>query len=149
MTDEHQAIEAGSEAHDEAWWQELKAANVRMDTYVTSMQQRMAVLEHNVAVLATVQSVPAAGERRIPFWYPDMKGFLAIGIVLIISLTVAALIFGWAPTDDKILTLLTTVVGALLVIFKDVYQYTFGSSAGSAAKDETIKQQAAVAGEKQ
>lgn len=72
-----------------------------------------------------------------PVWLPDTKGFLAIAIIALFAGTLLLLLFGRAPTDDKIMTALTLLLGVLANEIKEVYGYFFGSSASSANKDET------------
>lgn len=73
-----------------------------------------------------------------PFWLPDRQGFLAIAIISLIATIVITLIIHPISMDDKTFGLLSGIVGVLVGCLKDVYAFDFGSSKGSAAKDETI-----------
>lgn len=86
-------------------------------------------------------------EPKKPFWIPDTQGLLAFAIVTIISFVVVMLLV----KEDLILNekthgALLTLLGVLLGCFKDVYSFFFGSSAGSAKKDETILVNAQASG---
>lgn len=73
-----------------------------------------------------------------PFWWPDTQGFLAVAIILLISVIVLILLLHPPQMDDGTRGVLMTVIGVLIASLKDVYAFFFGSSKGSAAKDDTI-----------
>lgn len=77
-----------------------------------------------------------------PFWFPDTKGFLAIAVVVLFGATIFVLMFKSGPADTTIFAVLTTLLGVLAGVIKDVYGYFFGSSASSSSKDETIQKMA-------
>lgn len=77
-------------------------------------------------------------DKPRPFWMPDTKGFLAIIIVAIFAACVFILMFKQGPADTTIFAVLTTLLGVLAGVIKDVYGYHFGSSASSSSKDDTI-----------
>lgn len=77
-------------------------------------------------------------EPRRPIWLPDTQGFLAIAIILIISLIVMLLLVRPPQIDERTSGVLMTIVGVLIACLKDVYSYYFGSSRGSAQKDEVL-----------
>lgn len=80
-----------------------------------------------------------------PYWFPDTKGFLAILVVALFGTTIFVLMFKTGPADTTIFAVLTTLLGVLAGVIKDVYGYHFGSSASSSAKDEAIIGQMAPA----
>lgn len=73
-----------------------------------------------------------------PFWMPDTKGLLAIVVVGLFGTTIFILMFKQGPADTTIFAVLTTLLGVLAGVIKDVYGYHFGSSASSSSKDDTI-----------
>lgn len=73
-----------------------------------------------------------------PWFWPDTQGFLAITIVALIGSIVYILLLHPVKIDDKIQGMLMAVIGVLVACLKDVYSFFFGSSKGSAAKDDTI-----------
>lgn len=71
-----------------------------------------------------------------PWWAPDMQTFLAIGIVSICGAVVFVRMFRTAPpTDDKLLDTMITILFSTCLV--TVYNYSYGSSRGSQAKDDT------------
>lgn len=81
------------------------------------------------------QAKPASTK---PFWLPDTQGFLAIAIIVLVSIIVLILLLHSPALDDKTSAVLTAVIGALLMNLKDVYSYFFGSSKGSEKKDDAL-----------
>jgi hypothetical protein len=73
-----------------------------------------------------------------PMWLPDTKGFLATGIIIVVSFLAFMLLFKSTAMDDKVAGAFMTILGVLISCMKDVYSYFFGSSSGSASKDEVI-----------
>lgn len=70
-----------------------------------------------------------------PWWAPDAQGFLACAIVLICAVSLFMRMRAPSVVDDKMLeTMLTILFSTCLVT---VYNFSFGSSRGSAAKDDT------------
>ena len=65
-----------------------------------------------------------------------MPTILGISVNIAFFGVILALIFRTVPTESR--DTLLILLGALTVGWKDVYGYYFGSSAGSAKKDETI-----------
>lgn len=84
-------------------------------------------------------------EKAKPFWWPDTQGFLAVAIIFLISVIVLILLLHPPQMDDGTRGVLMTVIGVLIAALKDVYSFFFGSSKGSAVKDETINKIATVA----
>lgn len=71
-----------------------------------------------------------------PWWMPhiDTSAFLAIAIVIICAIALFYRMSRPSVIDDKMLeTMLTILFSTCLV---SVYNYSYGSSRGSAAKDE-------------
>lgn len=71
-----------------------------------------------------------------PFWWPDTQAFLAGAIVLICGVALFVRMFHPTNTDDKMLDTMITILFSTCLV--SVFGYSFGSSRGSAAKDETI-----------
>lgn len=70
-----------------------------------------------------------------PFWFPDIKAFLAIVITMAMIAFVFVLVFNPTTMDDKMLTM---AAGGLVVNFATIMGFYFGSSTGSKDKDDTI-----------
>lgn len=73
-----------------------------------------------------------------PSWVPDTQGFLAIAIILLISIIVLVLLLKAPVIDERTSGVLMTIVGVLIACLKDVYSYFFGSSKGSEKKDDAM-----------
>lgn len=71
-------------------------------------------------------------------WLPDTKGFLAASAIGLFGCVLLILMFKTGPADTTIFAVLTTLLGVLAGVIKDIYGYFFGSSASSASKDDTI-----------
>ncbi len=69
-----------------------------------------------------------------PWYMPDIPGFLAMAIVAICAVALFYRMSRPSVIDDKMLeTMLTILFSTCLV---SVYNYSYGSSRGSTAKDE-------------
>lgn len=68
----------------------------------------------------------------------DIQGFLAVAIIAVIFSIVGMLLYKPPTLDDKTSAVLTTIIGVLIGAMKDVFSYYFGSSKGSAAKDDAL-----------
>lgn len=86
---------------------------------------------------AATSSAPSKPKAR-PFWFPDVKGFLAIAIILIIAALAFELLMRPVKIDQQMAGAFMTLLGVLTACLKDVYQYFFGSSSGSAKKDDAV-----------
>jgi len=73
-----------------------------------------------------------------PYWFPDTQGFLALGIIIVVSALAFLLLGSSTKFDDKIAGAFMTLLGVLTACLKDVYGFYFGSSQGSKDKDQTI-----------
>ena len=74
-------------------------------------------------------------ENNKPWWVPDTAAFLAISIVVICGIALFYRMSRPSVIDDKMLeTMLTILFSTCLVA---VYNYSYGSSRGSQAKDDT------------
>lgn len=71
-----------------------------------------------------------------PWWVPDAQGFLAGAIVFITGAALFVRMFYTSATEDKMLDTMITILFSTCLV--TVYQYTFGSSRGSSAKDDTL-----------
>ena len=71
-----------------------------------------------------------------PYWMPETQGLLAGGIILICGTALFVRKFNPSDVDDKILDMMITILFSTCLV--TVYNYTFGSSRVSAAKDETL-----------
>lgn len=70
-----------------------------------------------------------------PWWAPDAQGFLAASIVAICGVVVLMRMHTPSTTDDKVLDMMITILFSTCLV--TVYNYSFGSSRGSQAKDES------------
>jgi hypothetical protein len=82
-------------------------------------------------------SVPTVKPSR-PIWLPDTQGFLAMAIIIVVSFLAVMLLFKSSAMDDKVAGAFMTLLGVMTGCLKDVYSYFFGSSSGSAKKDDVI-----------
>ncbi len=85
-----------------------------------------------------------ADDRRQtpPYWWPDVNAImqlvLASAIVLMVAYILYQLLTGRVSLDQAQNNLLMILFGVVLACFKDVYGYTFGSSAGQKRQGEVI-----------
>jgi succinate-acetate transporter protein len=70
-----------------------------------------------------------------PFWFPDIKAFIAIMVIFAVIAIAFTLIFSPNVMDNDMLKM---VVGALVTNFAGIAHFYFGSSTGSKDKDDTI-----------
>lgn len=77
-----------------------------------------------------------------PYWWPDanvlMQMFLAIAVVVMVGYILHQLLEGKVSLEQAQRDLLMILFGIILGCFKDVYGYTFGSSAGQKRQGEVI-----------
>lgn len=78
-----------------------------------------------------------------PFWWPDMQGFAVCAIVLITGGALFVRMFHGGPQDDKMLDTMITIMFSTCLV--TVYNFLFGSSRSSAAKDDTLNKIAGTA----
>ncbi len=82
------------------------------------------------------------GERRAPYWWPDVQAvmqlFLAVAIVVMVGYVLYQLLDNKVQLEQAQRDLLMILLGVLLSSFKDVYGFTYGSSAESKNKGEVI-----------
>jgi hypothetical protein len=79
-------------------------------------------------------------EKDKPYWWPDAQGFTIGAIILIAAISLFWRMGHPTQVEDKILDMMITILyGTALVA---IINYLFGSSRGSAAKDETINKMA-------
>lgn len=76
-----------------------------------------------------------ADDPNRPWWAPDAQGFLAGGIVSICGLALFIRMASTSTVDDKMLDTMITILFSTCLV--TVYNYSFGSSRGSTAKDDT------------
>ncbi len=81
-------------------------------------------------------------DKSNPYWMPDTQGFLAIAIIGAVSILAFLLLLSTVHFDDKVAGAFMTLLGVLAACLKDVYGFFFGSSAGSAKKDEVMAKMA-------
>jgi len=72
-----------------------------------------------------------------------MRARLALALILLIALALVVLLFREVPVSNR--DLLNVALGVLLASLKDVYGYSFGSSAGRDRQAETLSNVAQVA----
>lgn len=77
-------------------------------------------------------------QRTRPIWLPDTQGFLALGIIVVVSGLAFLLLKSEIKFDDKVAGAFMTLLGVLTACLKDVYQFYFGSSRGSEKKDDVM-----------
>lgn len=71
-----------------------------------------------------------------PFWWPDAQGFTIASIILICAVVLFYRMTHPSAVDDKVLDMMLTIMfGTALV---GIVNYLFGSSRGSASKDEAL-----------
>ncbi len=85
-----------------------------------------------------ISPAPAPDNKPRPQWLPDTQGFLAVAIIFVITAVVLVLLLLPPMIDDKASGALMTLIGVLVACLKDVYSYFFGSSKGSAIKDDAM-----------
>ncbi len=77
-----------------------------------------------------------------PFYWPDanvlMQMFLAVSVVVMVGYILHQLLEGKVSLEQAQRDLLMILFGIILGCFKDVYGYTFGSSAGQKRQGEVI-----------
>jgi hypothetical protein len=89
-------------------------------------------------VSAPVTKVSLWRQDRKPWWAPDAQGFTILMILCIAAICLFYRMTHPSDVSDKMLeTMLTIMFGTALVA---VVNYLFGSSRGSADKDEALKQ---------
>lgn len=70
----------------------------------------------------------------------DSKARFWLGAIITAGFFATVFIALFVPTPAALRDILLVLIGALVGSFKDVTAYFFGSSAGSAAKDATIRE---------
>jgi cytoskeletal protein RodZ len=80
---------------------------------------------------------------QAPYWWPDssvvMQMFLAVSIVYLVWYIIHQLLSGNAlKIDPSVRDLVVFIFGIVFGNFKDVFGYTFGSSAGQKKQGEAI-----------
>ena len=80
--------------------------------------------------------------QAAPYWWPDanviMQLFLAAAVVVMVGYILHQLLEGKVSLEQAQRDLLMILFGIILGCFKDVYAYTFGSSAGQKRQGELI-----------
>lgn len=74
-------------------------------------------------------------EPKKPFWMPDAQGFTIASIIFICAVCVFWRMTHPSPTDDKLLDMMLTILFSSCLVA--IVGYQFGSSRGSAQKDDT------------
>jgi hypothetical protein len=74
----------------------------------------------------------------------DTRVFLAVAIVTIFAAVTFILLFKPIAIDDKVYGTLSTLLGVLVACFKDVYNYSFGTTKDSGDKNQTIASQSVM-----
>ena len=85
-----------------------------------------------------------ARRKTPPYWWPDanviMQIILVCSIVVMVGYILHQILEGNAKFDQAQRDLLMILLGVVLACFKDVFGYTFGSSAGQKRQGEIITQ---------
>jgi len=93
---------------------------------------------------------PEPHERRKSVWYfppffwPDVKSFLAISVVLAIVAIVLLLLLRPIDLSDRQASILNILLGIMIGSYKDVYNHFFSSTKTEEEKSKTIAQQSAA-----
>ena len=74
-----------------------------------------------------------------PWFWPDTQGFLAVAIIVIMSVIVLILLLHPLQITDTVNGVLMTIIGVLVGSLKDVFAFYFNSTSASKTKDDTIK----------
>lgn len=95
--------------------------------------------------MSTDQDDMEALKRKTPpFWWPDVNTilqlFLTVAITVMVGYILHQLLEGKTVFEQAQRDLLMILFGIILGCFKDVYGYTFGSSAGQKRQGEAINQ---------
>lgn len=84
----------------------------------------------------------ALNRKTPPFWWPDvnviLQLFLTMAITIMVGYILHQLLEGKTVFEQAQRDLLMILFGIILGCFKDVYGYTFGSSAGQKRQGEVI-----------
>ncbi len=105
---------------------ETRLALARIDAEMQAESNR-----HDEAVMSDVQNARAMMHDH---WLPP---WLTIGLVMIVALFIAALMFHEAPEGNQ--RLLDTAFGAMLGAFTTAIAYWLGSSRGSAVRAKELE----------
>lgn len=77
-----------------------------------------------------------------PYWWPDVQAlmqlFLAVAIVAMVGYVLYRLLDGTVKLPQEQRDLIMILLGVILACFKDVFGFTYGSSAESKNKGEVI-----------
>lgn len=80
--------------------------------------------------------------KTAPYWWPEVNTLLqlilALAIVAMVGFILHQLLAGKFALDQSQRDLLMVLLGVILACFKDVFGYTFGSSAGQKRQGEVI-----------
>lgn len=74
-------------------------------------------------------------QTEAPFWWPNAQGFAIAAIIFICATALFYRMHAQSNIDDKMLDTMITVIYTTCLV--SVFNFLFGSSRGSAAKDET------------
>lgn len=81
-------------------------------------------------------------EKVSPWYWPDLRSFVAIWMLGIFALVVAMLLFRPMPMTEQAGTLLLTIIGVIVAKVSSIVDFFFGSTKDSKEKDDTIRSQA-------
>jgi hypothetical protein len=84
----------------------------------------------------TIAPAPDPESKPRPYWLPDTRGVLAITLIVALVVMSFVLIAKDKAIDNPALNML--LGGFMTVGFATIINYYFGSSDGSAKKDDTI-----------
>jgi hypothetical protein len=82
-------------------------------------------------------------EQKVsPWFWPDLRSFVAISMIAIFAVVVFSLLFKPMPMTDQAGTLLLTIIGMLLAKVGSIIDFFYSSTKDSKEKDETSRTQA-------
>ena len=139
-------LEVGNKVLDRVWPDPAQAATAKMELAKMAQSGELAKMANETETMKSYLADTASARDRdakvstsaeAPFLNKIIVPCLAIGILAASFLVFGVLLF--VKVDPAHKDILVYVLGVLSAIDTQVVAYYFGSSAGSTAKDQTIK----------
>jgi hypothetical protein len=139
-------LEVGNKVLDRVWPDPAQAATAKMELAKMAQSGELAKMANETETMKSyLADTASARDREVkvstsseaPFLNKIIVPCLAIGILAASFLVFGVLLF--VKVDPAHKDILVYVLGVLSAIDTQVVAYYFGSSAGSTAKDQTIK----------